>query len=55
MGDLKASKDLALMVGETKNAQAKGRQKGKYKKNTETKPKEKQIPLDGAYGSKKDK
>ena len=55
MEALKSSKNQALLDGETKNAQAKGRQKGKYKKNTETKPKEKRNPSYGASGSKKDK
>ena len=55
MGALKASKNQALLARETKNAQAKERQKGTNKKNIETKPKEKQNPSNGASGSKKDK
>ena len=55
MGALKSSKNQSLLDGETNNAQDKGKQKGKEKKNTETKPKEKKNHLDGAYGSTKDK
>ena len=55
MGALKASKNQALLDGDTKNAQYKGRQNWKDKKNTEIKPKEKQNPSDWASGSKKDK
>ena len=55
MGSLIASKNQSLLVGETKNAQAKGKQRGKEKKNTDTMPKEKENPLEGSLGSKKDK
>ena len=53
MGALKASKNQDLLAGETKNAQAKVKNKGKEKKNTDFKPKEKQNPSEGASGSKK--
>ena len=55
MGDLKASNNQALLTEETKNAQAKGKQKGKEKKNIDFKPKDKQNPSEGAFDSKKDK
>ena len=55
MATLKASKDLALLDGETKNAQDIGRLKGKDKDNTGFDPKEKFNPLGGASGSKEDK
>ena len=55
MGSLKASKNQDLLVRENNTAQDKGRKKGKEKKNTETKPKEKQNPSDGAFVYKKDK
>ena len=53
MGAPKASKNKAILDGETKNAWAKGKKKGKDKKKT--KPKEKRNPLDGPSSSKKDK
>ena len=37
MGSLKACKNHVLLAGETKNAQAKGKHKGKEKKNIEFK------------------
>ena len=55
MGSLKASKNQALLDGERKNAQAKGKQKGKDKNNSDIKPKEKWNLLEGASGYKKDK
>ena len=55
MGDLKALKNQALLDGETKNAQEKGKQKGNEKKSIDFNPKEKQNPSKGAFGSKKDK
>ena len=53
-GAIKASKNQALSARETNNAQAKGKQKGKEKKNIDFKLKEKQNPSEGASGSKKD-
>ena len=44
MGALKASKNQALLVGEVKNVKAKGKQKGKEKKNIDFKPKDKHKP-----------
>ena len=41
MGALNATKNQALLVGETKNAQAKGKQKYIEKKNTDFNPKDK--------------
>ena len=55
MGALKASKKHALLAGVTKNAQAKGKHKGKEKKNNDFNPKDKKNPSEGASGSKKDK
>ena len=55
MGSLKASKNQALLARESKNLNAKGKQKGKDKKNSEFKPKEELDPSDGASRSKKDK
>ena len=55
MGDLKSSKKQSLLDGETKNAQAKGKQKIKEKKNTNIKPKEKYNPSEGGPGSRNDK
>ena len=55
MGSLKASIKQALLVGETKNAQEKGKQKGKENKNIYFEPKEKHNPLKGASSSKKEK
>ena len=55
MGALKASKNQALLDGETKNAQEKGKQKGKEKKKSDFKPKEKKNPSKGAFVSKKHK
>ena len=55
MATLKASKDLSLRDGETKNAQDIGRLKGKDKDNTGFEPKEEFNPLGGASGSKEDK
>ena len=55
MATLKASKDLALLDGEKKNAHDDGRLKGKDKDNTGFEPKEEFDPLVGASGSKEDK
>ena len=55
MGSLKSFMNQYILGRETKNVQAKGRQKWKEKNNTETKTKEKKNPSYGALGSKKDK
>ena len=55
MGALKSPKNQALLARESKNSIAKGRKKGKDKKNTESNPKEKPNPLEGSSSSKKDK
>ena len=55
MATLKESKDLALLDGETKNAQDIGRLKEKDEDNTIFEPKEEFNPLGGASGSKVDK
>ena len=55
MGVLKDSKNQTFLVGDSNNAQAKGKQRGKEKKKTDSKPKEKLNPLDGASSSKKNK
>ena len=48
MGSLIASTNIALLVGETKNAQERRNQKGKEKRNTEFEPKEEFDPIDEA-------
>ena len=55
MAALKSSKDLALLDGETKNAQDIGILKGKDKDNTGFEPKEEFNPFGGASSSKEDK
>ena len=55
MGALRASTNQALLVGETKNAQERRKQKGKEKKNIEFKPKEYFDLVDEVLGYKKDK
>ena len=55
MEALRASPNQALLAGETRNAQVKRKQKGKYKRNIEFEPKEEFDPSDGASCSKKDK
>ena len=55
MGALKCSNYLSLLARETKNAQEKGKEKGKDKRNTEFYPKDELVPSDGSLGSKKDK
>ena len=44
-----------MLDGETNNAQEKGKNKGKEKKNIDFNPREKKNPSEGALGSKKDK
>ena len=48
MGALKASKNHGLLARETKNAQAKGKKKGKEKNNIDLKPKDICNPSEGA-------
>ena len=55
MGALKASKNQALLAGETKSVQAKGKHKGKDKNNVEVEPKEEFDPSNAALCSNKDK
>ena len=55
MGALKASNNQYLLTGETKNAQEKGKHKGKEKKNIDYNTKENQNHLEGASGSNRDK
>ena len=55
MGALISSRNQALLDGESKDSNSKGKQKGKNKKNSDSKPKEKLNPPDGALSSKKDK
>ena len=55
MGALNASKNQYLLVGETKNAQARRKHKRKDKRNTEFKPKEEFDPTDEASDSKNEK
>ena len=55
MGALKASKNQALLARDTKNVQAKENHRGKNKKNSNLKPKEKKNPSKGYFDSKKDK
>ena len=54
MGSLKSSPNQALLVGETKNAQARRKQKGKEKRNTEFEYKDEFDPVDETLGYKKD-
>ena len=53
MGDLLTYKNLTLLVTDSKNAQARGKHKGKETKNIDSKPKENHISFNGASGSKK--
>ena len=55
MVSLIATIKQTLLDGETKNAQARGNQKGNDKRNTEFKPKEVFDPSHEASGSKKEK
>ena len=52
MGALRASLNQSLLDGETKNAQARRKQKGKKKRNTEFEPKEEFDPADESLGLK---
>ena len=53
MGVIQTSKNQALFVGDSNNAQARGKHKGKETKNIDSKTKENQKSFDGASGSKK--
>ena len=55
MGFIKASTNQAILDGETRNAQARRKQKGKEKRKTKFEPTEEFDPTDEASGSKKDK
>ena len=55
MGVLKSSKNQDLLVGDSKNVQEKWKKRGKEKKSTDSKPKDKHNPSDGASRSKKNK
>ena len=52
---IQTSKNQALLMTDSNNAQEKGKHKGKETKNTVLKPKENQESSDGALGSKKKK
>ena len=55
MGVLQTSKNHVLLAGNSRNAQARGKQKGKETKNTDSEPKENHKSSNGASGSKKKK
>ena len=55
MGVIQTSKNQALIVIESNNAQEKGKHKGKETKNNDLKPKENKKYSDGASGSEKKK
>ena len=55
MGVIQTSKNQALFVGDSNNAQERGKHKGKKTKNNDSKPKENQKSSNGASGSKKKK
>ena len=55
MGALRASPNQALLAGETRNAQARRKQKAKEKRNIEFEPKDEFDPLDEASCSRKEK
>ena len=55
MGVLQTSKNLALLMKNSNNAQARGKHKGKETKNIDSRPKENKRYSDGASGSKKKK
>ena len=48
MGVIQTSKNQALLMTDSNNAQARGKHKGKDPKSTNLKPKENQISSDGA-------
>ena len=53
MGVLQTSKNQALLMSDSTNAQAKGKHKGKEPKSFDLKPKENQKSFEGASSSKK--
>ena len=55
MGALRASSNQALLTGETRNAQARRKQKGKEKIHIEFEPKYEFDPSDESSCSRKDK
>ena len=55
MGVLQTSKNQALLMSDSTNAQAKGKHKGKEPKASDSKPKENQEYFEGASGSNKKK
>ena len=55
MGALRSSPNQALLVGETRNVQARRKQKGKEKRNIEFEPKGEFDPSNEASSSRKDK
>ena len=55
MGVFQTSKNQALLMSNSTNAQAKGKHKGKDPKAYDSKPKENQKSFKGALGSKKKK
>ena len=55
LGVFKASKNQALLVGDSKNAQEKGNQRGKENQNTNSKTKYKKNHSYWAPGSNKNK
>ena len=55
MGVIQTSKNQALLMTYSNNAQARGKKKGKETKNTNLKPKEYQESFDGPSGSRKNK
>ena len=55
MGVIQTSRNQALLVWDSKNAQARGKHKGKEPKTIDSKPKENQRSFEGVLGSKKNK
>ena len=55
MGVLRTSKNQALFVGDSNNAQARGKLKWRENKDIDSNPKENRESFDGALGSKKKK
>ena len=55
MGALNASKNKALLAGDSRKMKDKGKKKGKENKNVDSNSKENYIPSNGALGSKKNK
>ena len=55
MGVIHTSKNQALLVIESNNAQSRGKNKGKETKKTDLNPKENRQYFDGASGSRKKK